>query len=95
MLKESDLKDERTLRREQFASDFCWFMADPRGRRLMLRLLERLGMFRTTFNETEANPSLGMAFREGQKNIGYRLLSDMNDLCPNHYIEMLKEKSNA
>lgn len=95
-LKESSqAKDQRTLRREQFESDFRWLMEDPRGRRLVFRLLSEMGLFRCTYDSGIKETALEMAFREGQKNLGYKLIARINGLCPDAYFEMLKESNNA
>lgn len=81
----------RALKREQFASDFRWLMNDPRGRRLVARLLADTRMFVTTYNPLSKQPEIEMAFAEGQKNLGYRLMADINAICPDQYFLMMKE----
>ena len=82
---------ERDIRREQFERDFKWLMGDPRGRRLMLKLLSDIGLYRSTYDSGLRDIHSEMLFREGQKNVGYRLVSVINRLCPDTYFEMLKE----
>lgn len=69
------------------ADDFMWLMSQKRGRRIVWRLLERTGVFRLSFN-TDA---LQMAFAEGNRNEGNRTLSQIHELCPDRYTDMLKE----
>lgn len=93
-MKESATK-ERDIRREQFASDMRWFMGDARGRRLMLKHLSDIGLYRCTYDAGMKDVASEMLFREGQKNVGYRLVSDINKHCPEMYSLMLKEGSNG
>lgn len=94
-LKESSQATDRARKREQFESDFTWLMCDPRGRRLMFRLLSEMGIYKCTFDAGVKETALEMAFREGQKNLGYKLMRDINTLCPDAYFEMLKESNNG
>ena len=87
--------NERDVRREQFASDMRWFMGDARGRRLMLKLLSDIGLYRCTYDPGMKDATADMLFREGQKNVGYRLMSDINRVCPEMYPLMLKEGTNG
>lgn len=81
----------REVRRETYERDFKWLMGDPRGRRLMLRLLSDAGVFRTTYDPGIKDAATEMIFREGQKNLGYKIIAEMTRLCPDKYLEMLKE----
>lgn len=71
--------------------DFKWLMAYKPGRRFIWRLLEKHGVFRSSFR-TEP---LEMAFLEGQRNDGLNLLADIHEHTPDRYIEMLKEQKDA
>lgn len=67
--------------------DLKWFMSHKRGRRMVARLLDRAGVWRISFNTN----AMTMAFNEGMRNEGLRLLSQITAHCPNRYIEMLEE----
>ncbi len=86
-------KEARSLKREQFASDFRWLMSDPRGRRLVSKFLSDTRMFATTYNPLSKQPELEMAFAEGQKNLGYRVMADIGAICPEQYFLMMKENN--
>lgn len=60
------------------ADDLKWLMADPRGVRFMRRLLERSGVFRSSFT---GDPH-STAFREGERNIGLGLIALVSEDCP-------------
>ena len=87
-------KADRELRdrldRENEEADIKWLMSSKRGRRTMWRLLDQAGVFRLSFNTN----ALTMAFSEGNRNNGLRLLSLIHTLCPELYPTMLKEQRN-
>ena len=90
---ERDKADRETLDRidqENEEADIKWLMSSKRGRRTMWRLLDQAGVFRLSFNTN----ALTMAFAEGNRNYGLRLLSMIHALCPELYPTMLKEQKN-
>jgi hypothetical protein len=70
--------------------DFKWLMSSKRGRRVVWRLLDRAGVFRLSFNTN----AMHMAFAEGNRNEGLRILSQIHSLCPELYPVMMKEQIN-
>lgn len=80
--------EERALMASQIEiDDMKWLMSNKRGRRFVARLLERAGVWRLSFNTN----TLTMAFNEGTRNEGLRLLAQITAHCPDRYTEMLKE----
>lgn len=73
--------------RDTDESDFKWLMGSKRGRRIVWRLLERAGVFQLSFNTN----AMTMAFSEGRKNEGLRIISQIHTLCPDLYPVMTKE----
>jgi len=69
-------------------ADIKWLMSSKRGRRVVWRLLDQAGVFRLSFNTN----ALTMAFSEGNRNYGLRLLGLIHTLCPELYPTMLKEQ---
>lgn len=67
--------------------DLKWLMSNKRGRRFVCRQLERAGVWRLSFNTN----ALSMAFNEGQRNEGLRLMAQITTHCADRYTEMLKE----
>lgn len=61
------------------------------GRAWMWHLLEQCHMLSTSFSE---EPTV-MAFREGERNIGLRLWSQIQQDAPDHLLTMLAEKGVA
>jgi hypothetical protein len=77
------------LTRKQETADFEWLMADPRGRRIVWRQLAAAGVFQSSFDPAAMN----MAFNEGRRSEGLRLLAQVHELCPDLYVTMMKEQS--
>lgn len=85
-------KAARTARQKekQRKKDFEWVMNDPRGRRIVWAMLERAGIYRVGFLEARGEHA-GMAFLDGQKNIGIELMHRCIAETPAHYALMVKE----
>jgi hypothetical protein len=82
---DTDLR--KKLAKDTEEADFKWLMGSKRGRRIVWRLLDRAGIFRLSFNTN----SMAMAFNEGSKNEGLRILANIHSLCPELYPTMVKE----
>ena len=87
---EADKKLREKLVRDNEEADLKWLMSNKRGRRIVWRLLDQAGVFRLSFNTN----SMQMAFAEGNRNFGLRMLSMVHSLCPELYPQMVKEQSN-
>ena len=74
------------LARSVEVEDFKWLMGNKQGRRFVWRLLEKAGVFRTTFRLNNE-----MAFLEGMRNMGLILVADIHEICPEKYHIMVKE----
>nr|WP_091658874.1 hypothetical protein [Massilia sp. PDC64] len=84
-----DEAKRRELSRKQEIADFKWLMADPRGRRIVWRQLAAAGVFQSSFDPT----AMTMAFNEGRRSEGLRLLAQIHAQCPDLYVTMMKEQS--
>jgi hypothetical protein len=82
-------QQRRDLAHKQEIDDFKWLMADQRGRRIVWRQLAAAGVFQSSFDPTAMN----MAFNEGRRSEGLRLLAQVHELCPDLYVTMMKEQS--
>ena len=87
-------KAQRDLRerldRENEEGDVKWLMGNKRGRRVIWRLLDTAGIFRSSFNTN----AMAMAFAEGNRNYGLRMLAIVHSQCPELYPVMMKENTN-
>lgn len=82
--------DLRTrLAKDTEEADLRWLMSSKRGRRIVWRALDRAGVFRLSFNTN----AMTMAFNEGNRNEGLRVLAQIHTLCPEMYAVMLKEQN--
>jgi hypothetical protein len=85
-----DLDLRARLIREAEEADIRWLMSSKRGRRIVWRLLEQAGVFRSSFSPT----AMQMAFNEGYRNYGNRTLALIHENCSDLYPLMLKEALN-
>lgn len=76
-------------RREKELKDFAKVISNPEGRRVIWRYLEECGVFKTSFTGNSQT-----FFLEGQRNIGLKILADVNDTSPEAYVIMVKENRN-
>lgn len=67
--------------------DVRWLMGSRRGRRILWRLMDQAGVFRSSFSPT----AMQMAYNEGHRNYGNRVLNLIHHHCPEFYPRMLKE----
>lgn len=77
------------LSKDTEESDFKWLMGNKRGRRIVWRLLEKAGVFRSVFNTN----AMAMSFAEGHRNYGLHTLGLIHTLCPELFSVMLKENA--
>lgn len=81
--------DERNkLASQTELDDFKWLMSSKRGRRFVWRLLEKCGVYRSSFNHSGSIT----AFNEGARNIGLMVLDQIHGSCPDQFSVMLKEQ---
>lgn len=81
-------RDKQRLDQER--ADFQWLMSQPQGRRWIWALLERCHVFETSFTGNSHT-----FFREGERNVGLSILSDIDRHCPNRLPEMMIERNKA
>lgn len=84
-------REREKLEQQSEESDVKWLMSNKRGRRILWRLLNQSGVFRLSFN----TDSMLMAFAEGNRNFGNRILSLIHSQCPELYPVMVKEQANV
>ena len=83
----AELSDKQKLQMQQDAADFKWIMSNKRGRRYIWRLLEKAGVFRSSFTGNSAT-----FFNEGQRNLGLSVLAMIHEHTPDAYTLMLNEQ---
>jgi hypothetical protein len=70
------------------SEDMKWLMGSKRGRRIVWRILERTGIFRSSFTGNSET-----FFKEGMRNVGLVLMAQINEACPESYTTMVKEQN--
>jgi hypothetical protein len=85
----ADKEVREKISNENEEADIKWLMSSKRGRRVIWRILDQTGVFRLSFNTN----SMQMAFAEGNRNYGNRILALIHTLCPESYSTMVKEAS--
>ena len=75
------------LERQTQIDDLRWLMGDKRGRRVVWRLLQRSGIYTTSYT----GEALSMAFKEGGRNQGLALLDEITQHCPSDLSKMQQE----
>ena len=80
---------QAAIDRQTEIGDFKWLMTQKRARRYVWRQLEQAGVFQTSFT----SDALQMAFNEGQRNLGLRILGFIHEHAPESYLEMLTEQN--
>lgn len=75
------------LQRDQIGLDLEHVLRSPQGRRVLLRILERCGVYRLAFTGEADATSL----RLGEQNIGLWLIAQMEMVGPTEYPALLME----
>lgn len=85
--REAEAAESSRLSAALEANDWKWQMSSARGRRLVYRLLERTGIYRTSMTGNSYT-----FFNEGQRNVGLFIQAIITEHCPEEYAKMLVEK---
>ncbi len=83
----SQAKREQADGRERELNDVAFVMSSKEGRRFFDRYQKLCHAHETSFTGNNST-----FFNEGERNIGLRMLADVNEACPELYIELMKEK---
>lgn len=73
-------------RRQQEIDDVYFLLNCPQGRRFLWRYLGICGVYRLSYT---ANSDTN--FREGERNIGLKLMNDIMETKPEAYLQMIQE----
>lgn len=77
--------------KEQRIADMALLLSTRPGRRFIWGLMSDCGIFRSSFD----NSGSVTAFNEGQRNVGLKVLADVNEAGPEQYLVMLRESQEA
>lgn len=68
--------------------DLGAIMGEMTGRRFVYRILEMAGVYRLSYTGNSET-----FFNEGARNIGLKLMAEIQRVAPAQYLQMLKEQS--
>ncbi len=81
-----DEQKAREVRRLE-VGDLKWLMANAQGRRVVWRLLQRAGVYTSSFSHSGSV----MAFNEGRRDMGLWLLAEVSDASPSGLLKLITE----
>jgi hypothetical protein len=74
-------------RRRKELDDLRWMLGHPQGRRIVSRVLDEAGVFRSSFNHSGSL----MAFNEGRRHMGLWMTAELMEASADGYMKVLKE----
>ena len=87
---ERDAEAEEAVAREarrKELEDLRWLLGHPQGRRIITRLLDEAGLYRTSFNHSGSV----MAFNEGKRHLALFLTAELMEASTDGFMKVLKE----
>lgn len=90
--REKAARRERALR-EVERSELRRLLSGKDGRTFVMRIIERAGVFRSSFPIDRPEDTHLAAFNEGRRNEGLRLFTDIVDSAPELWTTMLRERA--
>ena len=78
--------DAVRLARQVEANDWKWLMSSTQGRRIVWRLMDKAGVYRTSFTGNSET-----FFKEGMRNMGLFIVAEIQAHSPDSYALMLTE----
>lgn len=87
------LLEEQTAReiRKLEVADLKWLAGNVQGRRIVWRLLDRAGIYRSSFNHSGSL----MAFTEGKRDMGLFLLAEVSEASPGGFLKLIAENQGS
>lgn len=89
-------KDAMRAKRARQSEDFRWLISDVRGRRFVYGLLKESRVLEPTYDPASVREvTVDMAYQEGRKVCGYKLLKRILAEAPDSLMRMIKENEDA
>jgi hypothetical protein len=79
-------KSKEVSKRDQELDDVIHVLSSVQGRRFLWRVLGLCHVFKTSFTGNSTT-----FFNEGKRDIGLRILGDINEASPESYLAMMQE----
>lgn len=86
--RDRDLDTQKRIARLQQVDDMRWLLKTEQGRRFVWRLLEKAGIYRSTYSQDASHA----AFLEGVRSVGLMVIADVFEADPDAYAMMLREQ---
>src|SRR5262249_3948810 len=80
---------QEKLKEQQRHEIMATLMSLAPGRAWICDILEACHIFASSYTQSAS----AMAFAEGERNVGLRLLNDIMSSCPDQYVQMMKERN--
>lgn len=78
-------KEKQKFKQDSDDNDLRFLLSTDQGRRFIWGMLEKCGVFKSSFTGSSET-----FFLEGQRNIGLKLMSDIMRVDPESYLKMIK-----
>jgi hypothetical protein len=78
-------REKNKFKQDTEDNDLKFLLASDQGRRFIWNMLEKCGVFKSSFTGSSET-----FFLEGQRNIGLKLMSDIMRVDPESYLKMIK-----
>jgi hypothetical protein len=78
-------REKNKFKQDTEDNDLKFLLASDQGRRFIWNMLEKCGVFKSSFTGSSET-----FFLEGQRNIGLKLMSDIMRVDPDSYLKMIK-----
>ena len=82
----AEVEGKAKRKRDQSCADLLSVMATHEGRRFVWRILEGTGIYKLSYTGNSET-----FFNEGQRNVGLKLLSELQKITPSEYLKMTEE----
>ena len=84
---ENDRRHLSTIARKDETARWAWLMSGPQGRRIVWDMLDLAGVYRSTFSTNGSQ----MAFLEGRRDMGLRVMAQAQTASPENFRKMMEE----
>ncbi len=78
-------REKNKFKQDTEDNDLKFLLSSDQGRRFIWNMLEKCGVFKSSFTGSSET-----FFLEGQRNIGLKLMSDIMRVDPDSYLKMIK-----
>jgi hypothetical protein len=77
------------IARKDAEARWAWLMSGPQGRKIVSDLMDWTGVYRSSFSTNGSE----MSFNEGQRNVGLRILAQVQAASPDGFLKLIEERN--